>query len=339
MERNQLVIKSIPNRTYTIGLFLISLVFLIVGLGIITNLLINLHFPSEMEIVSCLISLFLGVWVFVKSFVISVLSLFDDRLEVTSYIFKYHLKTIYKKDIIGWAEKSKTISGNNPHTYYVLTIYTNNNKYKIVSDLYSEYYQLKHLLIPNVSQKNISVKIGKVLKSKILYASTLLIGIFLLCSSIYVFSLKDLRLSDKDIVEINGTIINEIKIIRTRRGGYLAFWLSEYIGFEFRLERNIKILEDTNFLQKVKTGSRITLGVEANDYYDTILDKKSNNLISVYTISANDQNYITLNDYNRLLRRSYFAKMIGFFILGLVIIFYSLYHIRKISLRENLKIK
>lgn len=330
--KEQPKIKSSNSFTFHL------IVYLIGGIGSSTagyKLLsqgFGMPYPQLPSVVlGTLFSLF-GIVCILAIYNLDSIYVYSDRFEIKS-IFGNTKKEILLQDITTWTEIEK----ENKHTKWTdLTIYTEKEKYKIYSNIYDNYLELKR-----------SVTRGKVrdldrqrqwFRNNDIYfgIGMLIVGSVFLLGAYYSSLSKDKIINTKDLHQISGiTISKPEKDTSSRSSGRIRVKLSEYPAFHFDISRDMFATEkDYDYIQTINIGDTLVLNITKEEYETKLTkdkplgfwDKTVNYpIVAVYGLRDKNRSLLNLSGYNAEAMKDKGAGLWFFGFIGLSLIGYGIY--------------
>jgi hypothetical protein len=190
--------------------------------------------------------------------------IYKDRVEIKS-ILGFLKRTIYLKDIVGYTEIEKK---NKYLTWTDLTIYTDRTKYKLSSNLYSNYIQLKFALISGKKEDHTERENWFRKNSRIFGIVFFSLAIACFVASYRFYIKAQSPVSPAALKTIKGVITNEAEIHKGSKGSRsILIYLKEYPYFQFQVDGNAYSAAHSNmYVERVNPGDTLYLEIEMNEY-------------------------------------------------------------------------
>ena len=234
------------------------------------------------------------------------LLIYNDRLEIIS-ILGYLKKTIYLGDITGWTEE---LMKDKQRTWYKLTVSTDLTRYRLSSNNYLNYDELKEALIQK-APRDIDKEKELARRDSIYYGMLGLLGASLFFgSAYYVGNGKGSPLTSNDLRQFNGVLLNEPKIITGSKGAhYIHLYLKPFSYFTFKIDGPAySVMKTSDFLDYARVGDTLTVTVSKTDYEMKLTNEKAPTFwvrsvnfstVSVYGLSKEKQQYLVFYEFRQ----------------------------------------
>lgn len=258
------------------------------------------------------------------------IQVYSDKIELHRFLGLFK-RSILFTEINNWLVRKKE-SKYGDYKYLYLTL-NKNEIIKLNSFDYENFEEVKLKIIKNKPQNHIlKEKLEKKEKIKFSIIFTFLGVLFIyIASQFYIYT----SLSKNDIYIIKGTLVEDIKLERSKKSKSLVFKLENLSDFKFKI--GSLALGETYYedlMNDFKKGNEIYLTIEKDQYQKKIskraqmsfLDKYFHyEKIDVVEVDNDNFKYLSLDDFNKTNRNNDYWG-VGFFgILGLVLIITSVY--------------
>jgi hypothetical protein len=276
-----------------------------------------------------------GIVCLVALFTFNSFSIYTDRVEISS-TFGLVRKTVYLRDIVTYTEIEK----QNKHARWTdLTIYTDRTKFKIPSNGYNNYFELRAALIAKVPR-------DKKRERSWHKSNDTMSGIVLMVCSLFAFFAgwhfyvaKDEPIQPSDIVIVSGVITNEVKIDKGSKGSRsIKIKLQPYPDFDFQISgQAYSATYSGDYVAYVKTGDTLYVDILRHEYETKISKEKpigfwersiNYRFIRVYGLCDAHRCYLYTSDYNRHHQSDSTIGLIFFGFIGVVFLGAGLYLIK-----------
>ncbi len=307
--------------THFLTLFVGGLGMLCVGFYL-TSEALEAPYP---QIVGIILGSFFGLFGFVS--LISIYSLdsiliYSDYLKIKS-ILGNTKKVIYLKDITSWTEIEKETK----YTKWTeLTIYTDQTKFKLSSSVYSNYLQLKYVLVKG-KKRDIQRQRDWLRKNEQYYALVFIIlGGLGLYGAYYFYLTKDREIKYSELYTITDIITNKAEIEnKSKSARSISIKLRSYPSFSFTIGGNgYTATNSSYFIAHVKMGDTLHLDIMKDEYQTKITKEKplgfwdkmiNYSFISVYGIRDKNKSYLNLANYNYEHKKD---RLLGIWLFGVI---------------------
>jgi len=254
--------------------------------------------------------------------------LYEDRLEVVS-VTGIVGKTIWPISITSWSEY-KFKNGRK-----CLTIFTDNDKYRILDIDLKEYDALRDCVTQGKTQVAATPNRKPLI---MLFLFFFVGGLGMWGNVFYSYSIKDRKVAASDIAGVGGIVISPVKITNTGGRGarnLIEIKLVQYPQFTFRIDyAAYAATKRRDYLNYARPMDSVFIDILASDYQKKIskekplgfFDKSVNyGTIDVYGLRDKHNSYLTLQDYNnadKLTSDFYLCRFMGpvFLLLSVIII-------------------
>jgi hypothetical protein len=326
------VVKLWPKEDYVSLLILSIIGFLFfIGIGIyFLYLSFDAPFPQVPFIIAGAIFVTFGVIISRQIYYFNIVSIFENYFEVKSIDGKTQ-SLVYFNEIISWYE----IEYESKHVlYFDLYLCTNSNKYKIKSDYFSNYDEIKSKITHNtIRDTEEETVINNKKEFRLAYG--LFAASALLLLIIVPYNLMKNDVTNDDLITIEGIITHNGRISGGGKSSKsIKITLKSYPDFTFGIYGNAYSVakvkdysdnvfeDDTLFLEISKVDYQVKL---AHTMKPTFLNSSVNYFdIRVYGLRDKNRTYLTYQDYENDAKSddnpgTWIAGVLGFilFILGL----------------------
>lgn len=280
-----------------------------------------------------------GIGCLILIFFLENLEFENGRLKIISLTGK-----LKKEILVSEIESYKEIEKENKHYKWKdLTIFTKDSKHTISSSSYSNYESLKRKLTKGKKKNSYAEKIWHYKMSRRFGIGFSIVGFLFLFLFGKMYFKKDLNISYSQLAKIEGTIVNEIEVVKSGKRTTtrsIEIELEEYPRFKFRLgENGLNATRVDKLISNVRKGGKVEIEI-LNDQFQKKLTKempmnfwdKSFNyrVIGIYGLSDEQNSYFDLMQFNRNKKADrnswsiYFLLGFSFFMLG-----YGIYELIK----------
>lgn len=251
--------------------------------------------------------------------------IYPDHFKVKS-IFGNTKKIIYLNNITTWTEIEK----ENKHMKWTdLTIYTEQEKYKLTSSLYKNYSQLRSALIKGKT-RDLERQNNWFRRNNLYYAiGFIILGGLFLYAAYHFYLTKDNEINYPELHTITDVITNKAEIKKGSKGSRsIGIKLKSYPSFSFNIAGNGYSASDaSDYVANVKIGDTLNLDIMKDEYQMKLTKEKplgfwdkavNYSFISVYGLRDKNNTYLNLRDYNNEHKSD---TPIGIWLFGLVGLF------------------
>lgn len=263
---------------------------------------------------------------FLSFLVFDTLLVYKDRLEIKS-ILGYHKQTIYLKDITGYTEIDRKAKHD---SWTDLTVYTERTKYKLSSNYYSNYFELK-LALTRGKQKVVPKAFSWLKKYNWLAVLAIMaISGFCFWAAYYFYAKAQVPAQAPYLKTITGILANRAEISKTAKGSR-SIWinLEEYPYFRFSINGNAYSFSKSDlYVEQVRIGDTLELEIELDDYLKKLTREKELTFwdkhdgyksIAVYGLCDKKNCYFTVADYLRHTKNDAIWGVVLFAVIGFIV--------------------
>lgn len=269
----------------------------------------------------------------------------DDKLLILS-IFGIVKAIVYLDQIISWNEVEKE---NQHFKWKDLTLHLPDKDIKISSTSLRNYHQFKKVLVRG-KRRNEQAETAWFKRNLLQFAiGFIFLGCFFYYVSFILYQNKNKIYQPQEVTTLTSEISNEVKIHKgSRNSRSIRLKFNEYPEYTFILDGVAYSTADKkSFIEDHKRGDVVNVQIATDEFLKKLTkelelefwDKTVNyRLISIYGLSSNKEEYLTLDDYNKAKladRKWGFWLLLAFstFIFGSGV--YILIQQRKIEIRNS----
>lgn len=315
-----------------LGLFLLLLGAFLVCLAVAALLVVQANKGIYLDLITFVMACFF--FLFALAILWGILSfdkiVVDNEMLTVYSILGYKKKEIYLPAVQDWTELPKK---DKYASWFEMTIYSDSDKYRISSRLYSNYDKLKSEIgrhaFRNKNKEN-EIRLANTRRTGYVL---LALGILILVITGWLFMRKeDPYLTSADLRVVTDVLDNDPYIIKGSKGATrsIEIQLKSYPEFTFNISgATYSATYAEDYVNTVRRGDSVFIGIEAADYNKKIIkteplsfwDKtiKYNN-INVIELSNMSSKYLNLNDYNAAHHKN--SKIVGIIFISILGLFF-----------------
>lgn len=292
-------------------------------------------YPQVIELGLGLFFALFGVLCLAALFTFNTFYIYSDRVEISS-TFGLVRKTVYLRDIVTYTEIEK----QNKHGKWTdLTIYTDRTSFKIPSNGYNNYFELRSALTAKVPRDKKREHSWHKTNNTMTGIVFIVMSLFAFYAGWHFYIAKDEPIHPSDIVIVSGIITNEVKIDKGSKGSRsIKIKLQPYPDFDFKISGiAYGATYSADYVAHVKTGDTLYVDILCHEYETKIIREKpigfwersiNYRFISVYGLCDTHRCYLSTSDYNNHHQSDSSLGLLFFAALGVVFLVVGLYNIK-----------
>lgn len=228
----------------------------------------------------------------------------DGKMTIRS-ILGYVKREINLDDIIRWKEIHKK---DKYDSWYELTVFTANTRYKLSSNLYDDYEQCRQALIRGKKRDHeAEARWEKRRDIRGLIVFLLLTLSFFVIA--YFLGSEPEPVKQEQLIAISGKVIEDAQLVKTGKNSYsIKLQLENYPGFFFDLSgRAFEVAATDAIVTEIKVGDSVFIDIELEEYEKKLSGTRPMDLldrtvafrrIDIFALSDKQYSYLQLEAYN-----------------------------------------
>jgi hypothetical protein len=228
----------------------------------------------------------------------------DGKMTIRS-ILGYVKREIYLDEISRWMEVYRK---NKYDSWYELTIYTANTRYKLSSNLYDDYERCRKALVRGKQRDYDAEARWEKRSDNAVYIIFPLIALFFFVVA-YFLGREPEPVKQERLVTVSGKVSEDAQLIKTGRHSHsIKLQLKNYPGFFFDLSgRAFEVAATDAVIAEIKTGDSVFIDIEREEYDKKLAGTKPLDLldrmiafrrIDMFALSDTQYSYLELQAYN-----------------------------------------